>query len=79
MYIIMKYNYVTGAREEITRTEDAVEAFNLASSFDAKYKVGADENDPGEPNMRAEIEDENGVDKWQECSSIACPPVGMFN
>jgi hypothetical protein len=79
MYLIVKYNGLTGERKVLEQTEIAAQAYELAVAFDAKFKVGFDDDEVGEPNVNVAIENENGEDKWQECSTAACPPVGLFN
>jgi len=79
MYLIIKCNYKTDKREILAQVEDPTSAFDIANTLDAKYKIGVGDNEVGEPGAYIEIEDENGNDKWQEVSDIACPPNGLFN
>lgn len=79
MYFVVKYNRITNERIVLKETEDAEVAYSVANWCDAECKVGYEEDDRGEVGASVTIEDENGADKWQECASISCPPVGMFN
>jgi hypothetical protein len=79
MYFIVKYNRFNDSREVMAQTEDAVEAYCQANMYDAKCKVGVDEDDVGEPGAVIQIENENGDDMWATCAAISCPPVGLFN
>jgi hypothetical protein len=79
MYYVVKYNFINSNREVLSETIDAVKAFNLANIFDAKCKVGVEDEDIVDPESYIEIEDENGESKWHECSLAACPRIGIFH
>ena len=79
MYFVVKYNRITNERRVLEQTVNAADAYAIANWCDAEAKVGHEEDESGELGATVTIEDENGVDKWQECAAVACPPVGMFN
>lgn len=79
MYLIIKCNSLTGERIILDEIDDPETAYVMATWCDAECKVGHLDDEVGEPGTYVVIEDEYGMDKWQECCELSCHPAGLFN
>ena len=81
LYLVVKYDHVTGRREVMAEITDAAKAYDLAHELDAAAHFGRDEifkYDKSPHPCSITIEDEDGNDVWQECMRARCPSTGMF-